>query len=1477
MTSDRLPERAARKPLAGQPTEVMVRRYRRGYRGIDGINTLPGGGLVSAPIAAKQFVLEGEFTRKQFDYFGRDADLDGRVQDGTPWERRSRTLSHLSLRRTLKLPNRRSRLRDMDYLWSRLAERRDEVPGTTNSPQQLAKFLDATTERLSQKRLLGLGAQEKAARPKAGRTPIAKGRLVADSPGIRDALSRGAVVDELGHLRCPPGTPGAMQFTNWKLAGCAIANPKRLRKPMQTLMPDDLAILKKNGRVLSSADISIQRAGAIRSSRLQTPGKPVKRKISEVLRSRRGKDSPTKLERIFLRASKEGKPVRLDLSSAGDLERGYMVPRNEGIDIRYTDLFDSDGKFNEAGLAGFVDYLSKTLDDPSPREGAKTTAITISRRDRVQREDGTWARYSPPYSVEAKPLEGRAQELANEAGGDFSKFMGLLDSEGYVIFDFETTGLGEYGNLPVQVSAIRYQNGKEVERMNIFMNPGRSISPWTSQNVRRPGGKDKFVNDEWLAQQVPLKDGLQQLSDFIGTSIIGAHNIAYDRDTVLKPLIEQYGIKFDSSGSFDTMPMARQLIPNEVVKSKSLSSLSDAFDVKLKEAHSADQDSQATDGILRAMMAWASENDGARDIFDAALQEERVQKAVERYEKEMKEFNDGSVIRIDLVDVFPDDGKTPAKRQKELDAALDAARESGAPFVTSAWNSQVFDVSGDQAYSFMEMVNPEDPTARIVNAKTSLDRAFARLDGKDNMNLDNFTNEEVKTMLELFVGVPGFEWVDRDNPEHLYKALDQGANNLTQLMQSVSPKDRAQFALWYDSANVFANDLGLKYGIAPESASAVIAALSPTQDWNQNIALAEHVIKFVKDKDFRISEEFAGQLHMERMAKYQKTLSNGEDGNLAKIRKKRLEIQSLEGSLPSAGEDEAKEIEKKIGTAENSIRGLQAEYDRAVEAGPPLVAEFVGKSFDEVGDEYKPLVIQRHAKWYGGEYMGQTINPEKGAGLYAYRMTPKVLEGTGDGQPEIGYDLNRSEPNKARVQSISQYKSALAIISGDQDGKPDVAAISKSIGKGSKVRSFYNNIMYPRDGRYMDWTSDTHAFGAATLIPVTASHKALDMMFDPRESTGTSKAYPLFRAMGILAADRWNAQTGEDLLPRQVQSITWEAIRRLVPTEYRKPSDPTRTVSDTSLKSFTTNTMAQIAQLTSGDKPRRPDLVGRQVELLQELVDELIPASKGDRAAVELAWRKRYELSEAEKPDMPREIKQKDDGTWVAKDAESGKYYAVETGVLTPDADAVKPTKGSPKRSPRKPVGEIPKPVDSREEKSLTPKINLAEHPLANRWLSLVSDQRDRDWSSGNYFYQPRQAKTISGHKVHISSESTDEIKEVLQRLLPILDADEAMTFKLATEDFFTRTAGDHAQKGKGVTIYLPRVQTVEEDIAKIVGAMEGWKGSGRSIEGDEMLANGVGRRYELREPITQEIDMKNDADRYARLYVPANEKKALL
>lgn len=100
--------------------------------------------------------------------------------------------------------------------------------------------------------------------------------------------------------------------------------------------------------------------------------------------------------------------------------------------------------------------------------------------------------------------------------------------------------------------------------------------------------------------------------------------------------------------------------------------------------------------------------------------------------------------------------------------------------------------------------------------------------------------------------------------------------------------------------------------------------------------------------------------------------------------------------------------------------------------------------------------------------------------------------------------------------------------------------VHKQLGYQHKVRNFYNNIIDPHSPKG-DVTIDTHAVGAAHLSPVgLSSEEVLHNFGGPSNANqGLNGTYPLYAEAYRRAA----AKVG--LRPRELPSITWEAVRSL--------------------------------------------------------------------------------------------------------------------------------------------------------------------------------------------------------------------------------------------------------------------------------------------------------------------------------------------
>src|SRR5262245_2449285 len=114
----------------------------------------------------------------------------------------------------------------------------------------------------------------------------------------------------------------------------------------------------------------------------------------------------------------------------------------------------------------------------------------------------------------------------------------------------------------------------------------------------------------------------------------------------------------------------------------------------------------------------------------------------------------------------------------------------------------------------------------------------------------------------------------------------------------------------------------------------------------------------------------------------------------------------------------------------------------------------------------------------------------------------------------------------------------------------DMNVISPLLGERHKVRNFYNNIIVPHDPRFGDVTGDTHAMAASLLRPLAGSdievaHNFANYAGKGNVGAASSAPYGVQGTYGFTADATRMAAADQGLIPRGMQSATWEPVRTM--------------------------------------------------------------------------------------------------------------------------------------------------------------------------------------------------------------------------------------------------------------------------------------------------------------------------------------------
>ena len=200
------------------------------------------------------------------------------------------------------------------------------------------------------------------------------------------------------------------------------------------------------------------------------------------------------------------------------------------------------------------------------------------------------------YGVEAYLVPDKVPCVSNPKGQDLHTT--------YCVLDLETTGLSFRTEKITEIGIMKVnEQGEVIDEFECFVNPEKPI-PQRVVEVTN-------ITDEMVKDAETIDKVLPKVIDFIGDSVIVAHNADFDVG-FLKYNAKQLGLKLDNT-YLDTLRLAKELFPN--YKKYKLGLIAENLGIEVIVAHRALDDVDTTVKVFRVMLNMLEEK-GAKKLED---------------------------------------------------------------------------------------------------------------------------------------------------------------------------------------------------------------------------------------------------------------------------------------------------------------------------------------------------------------------------------------------------------------------------------------------------------------------------------------------------------------------------------------------------------------------------------------------------------------------------------------------------------------------------------------------------------------------------------------------------------------------------------------------------------------------------------------------------------------------------------------------
>lgn len=167
-----------------------------------------------------------------------------------------------------------------------------------------------------------------------------------------------------------------------------------------------------------------------------------------------------------------------------------------------------------------------------------------------------------------------------------------IHSATYVVFDIETTGLSAYYDEIIEFGGVKIVDGQTVSSYQTFIKPPISIPEHIVKLTQ--------ISDVDVKNAKPIEAVIDDILEFIGDSILVAHNASFDID-FLNEILRKLNRPILSNTVIDTLDLSRALFSNR--RSYRLGSIARLMRITYDDdvAHRADYDAEILSNVFFQM------------------------------------------------------------------------------------------------------------------------------------------------------------------------------------------------------------------------------------------------------------------------------------------------------------------------------------------------------------------------------------------------------------------------------------------------------------------------------------------------------------------------------------------------------------------------------------------------------------------------------------------------------------------------------------------------------------------------------------------------------------------------------------------------------------------------------------------------------------------------------------------------------------